>query len=218
MYKRTNIGIIDYGTGNIASLFKALKSVDASPYLISNPKELMSCKSLILPGVGHFGEAIKSLKKNEMVNHFKNLHSNNIPILGICLGFQLLTKKSEESPDEEGFGFFSMNTNRLSPVNKNKYKVPHIGWNTLEENNQSLRLLENIDIKDQLFFFCNAYGIIQEDVQSISKSNYSHEDEWVGIAEKNNLFGVQFHPEKSRKQGLTLLNNFVRISSDFLKC
>ncbi|MBO8240523.1 imidazole glycerol phosphate synthase subunit HisH [Prochlorococcus marinus XMU1412] len=212
MDKFPKVGILDYGTGNIASLFKALKTIGSSPYLVTDKTKLKQSKSLILPGVGHFGEAIKSLKKNEMIENLNYLVSSGVPILGICLGFQLLTNSSEESPEENGLGIFPMKTIKINPCNKTKIKVPHMGWNSIENINKQLKLFRNIKFQNQLFFFSNGYGIRKNHSNIINTANYLHEIEWVAIAEKRNVFGVQFHPEKSRSQGLTLLKNFLSIS------
>ena len=108
MEKFPKVGILDYGTGNIASLFKALKTIGSAPYLVTNKTDLKQAKSLILPGVGHFKEAMKSLTNNEMIENLHYLVSLDVPILGSCLGFQLLTNSSEESSEDNCLGIFPM--------------------------------------------------------------------------------------------------------------
>ena len=216
MKETIRVGILDYGTGNIASLYKSLRSAGGKPYLITSKEELKEVKSLILPGVGHFGEAIKSLKKKKMINNLNNIINSGIPVLGICLGFQLLTITSEESQSEKGLGIFPMKTLRIRPSNKKKYKVPHIGWNNIEKTKSKLQLLKNIDYRKQLFYFSNGFGVQSTNKSSYLQAHYYHDSKWTAIAEYKNIFGVQFHPEKSREQGIILLNNFISLSSKYL--
>ena len=151
-----------------------------------------------------------------MIDHLINIINSGIPVLGICLGFQLLTVTSEESQEEQGLGLFPMKTLRINPFNKKKYKVPHIGWNNIEKTTNKLQLLKNIDYKKQLFYFSNGYGVEIMNESLYNQAHYFHDKKWIAIVENQNIFGVQFHPEKSREQGIILLNNFVSISSKFL--
>jgi glutamine amidotransferase len=205
--KNRIVGIIDYGTGNIASIYKAVKILGNTPILVSDVETLAKTNCIILPGVGHYSEAIKSLKKNLMFDALKDASKSGILVLGICLGFQILTKFSEESFDE-GLGILPFDTVRISPKNSYLYRVPHMGWNSIKEESQKTTLLKNINADKQLFFFSNAYGVKVNNNKSIKKAFYKHEMDWIAIAENENVFGVQFHPEKSRDQGLKLLNNF----------
>ena len=143
-----------------------------------------------------------------MFDALKDASKSGILVLGICLGFQILTKFSEESFDE-GLGILPFDTVRISPKNSYLYRVPHMGWNSIKEESQKTTLLKNINADKQLFFFSNAYGVKVNNNKSIKKAFYKHEMDWIAIAENENVFGVQFHPEKSRDQGLKLLNNFL---------
>ncbi len=203
------VGIIDYGTGNIASIFKAINSIGGSPFLISQKNQIKDCDCLIFPGVGHFGEAIKYLRKNPLFESLAYIFDSKIPILGICLGFQLLTQASDECPDEKGFGVLPFKTERIKILNQLNYKVPHIGWNSINPSKSKVSLLNNIEHKDQIFYFSNAYSIKYDNSLKLKVSSYTHESEWIAIAEYENIFGVQFHPEKSRGQGLQVIKNFL---------
>ena len=206
------VGIIDYGTGNIASIYKVIKSLGAYPFLLLKEEDIHKCNCIILPGVGHFGEAIKSLREKSLFNMIAHIVDIKIPTLGICLGFQLLTLSSEESYDDLGLGILPLKTIRINPSDKFKYKVPHLGWNSIDSYNKKVYLLKGINKKDQIFFFSNAYSIIYEKNLKLTQASYSHESDWIAIAEYENFFGVQFHPEKSRSQGLKLLKNFISLS------
>ena len=212
MGKIIKVGILDYGTGNIASIFKAIKLIGYSPFLISKKDQIKNSNCLILPGVGHFGEAIKYLRKNSLVESLYYIFESKIPTLGICLGFQLLTQSSEESKNETGLGIFPLKTERIKTLNTLKYKVPHLGWNSIKNIKNKVSLLKNIEPEDQIFYYSNAYSIKYIDFPNFNIASYSHETEWIAIAEHENIFGVQFHPEKSRNQGLRLIKNFVSIS------
>ena len=213
MKNSPSVGILDYGTGNIASLFKAIKTVGGYPYLIQSKTELLKSEKLILPGVGHFRSAIESLNKNEMFNTLIKVISSGVPVLGICLGFQLLTQSSEESPNEKGLNILPLKTIRIQPKNISKYKVPHMGWNNIKRENKKIMLLNRIEDVDKLFYFSNSYGIVKTNKESFPLGKYFHETDWIAMAEYKNVFGVQFHPEKSRKQGLKILKNFLLVSS-----
>ena len=206
------VGIIDYGTGNIASIFKAINSIGAEPHLVSNKNQINNFKCFILPGVGHFGEAIKYLNENDLHEMISYILKLKVPILGICLGFQLLTESSEESLNYKGLGLFPFKTKRIKIKDTRIFKVPHLGWNSITRYDEDIKLLKGIKVEKQLFYYSNAYAIKYKKNTEIRKAFYKHENDLVAIAEYQNLFGVQFHPEKSRNQGLMLLKNFLDIS------
>lgn len=206
------VGILDYGTGNIASIFKAIKLIGFSPSLITTKEQIKNSSCLILPGVGHFGEAIKYLREKSLFESLSYIAESKIPTLGICLGFQLLTQSSEESKNEKGLGLLPLKTERIITLNSLKYKVPHLGWNSIKNIKNRVSLLNNIESKDQIFYYSNAYSIKYIDSPDFHIASYSHENEWIAIVEHENIFGVQFHPEKSRNQGLQLIKNFISIA------
>ena len=205
------VAILDYGTGNIASLISAFNYVGAHAYLAKESLDLNKVNALVLPGVGHYGHALKNLNKNFLINPVLDLVREGVPILGICLGFQILTISSQEAEGINGLGLMPLKTKRLKQDFPKKYKIPHIGWNSLSLSSAKSKLLKGIPINDQLFYFCNSYGIEHSDKFNGAYSEYKHENNMIALAEYNNIFGVQFHPEKSRKQGLQIISNFINL-------
>ena len=204
-----NVAIISYGTGNIASLKAAINSLKANSYLAENINDLKKANKIIFPGVGHFRNAAQNLENSGLKKYLLSLISDGIPTLGICLGFQLLTFSSEESESYSGLGLLPLSTTRIKVKNTILNKVPHMGWNSIYKFTKESKLLKGIDSKNQIFYYSNAYSIVKSDSIKITYASYMHEKEMIAIAEYNNIFGVQFHPEKSRSQGLTLLKNFL---------
>lgn len=206
-----NIGLVDYGTGNIASLQMALSDLGAYSIPIRNPQDFSSADAIILPGVGHFGPAVSSLQASGMLSTLSSLLNQGMPVLGICLGFQILTSSSEEAPGIEGLGLIPGTSLRLRPTNTRIHKVPHLGWNRVIPCGNTPRLLHGIPTDNQVFYFANAFGVSVTTFSETTYALYQHESPWVGLLEYNRIFGVQFHPEKSRSQGLMLLNNFLNV-------
>jgi glutamine amidotransferase len=203
------VGIIDYGTGNIASLDQAFAELGATTRLVQSSEQLLHLDALVLPGVGHFGPSRQALVANEVHEALIGLIRSGIPTLGICLGFQLLTAGSEEAPQADGLGLLPLRTERLRPTNTKLHKVPHLGWNLLSSPAEAPSLLAGIAPHDRLFFFANAYAIAPTASLSGPQALYQHERPWLAMVEQDNIHGVQFHPEKSRSQGLQLLRNFL---------
>ena len=201
--------IISYGTGNIASLKAAIRSLGSSAYLAKTISEIKKADKIIFPGVGHFNNAAKNLEDSGMKNFLISLIKEGIPTLGICLGFQLLTISSEESTNYAGLGLLPFKTVRIKVDNNLLNKVPHIGWNTIDSLNKNSKLLKNIELDRQIFYYSNAFGILKKDSFKHTQATYFHEKRMIALVEYKNIYGVQFHPEKSRSQGLTLLKNFL---------
>lgn len=208
------VAILDYGTGNIASLEMALALVGAEVVLASQPATLEGVDALILPGVGHFGPASLALRASGLARAVCQRVDDGLPALGICLGFQLLTTASEEAPGAPGLALLPVACQRLRPTDTRLHKVPHLGWNTLEPSPSSSALLEGIPLEQQRFYFANAYAVAPDPNLAAVQVTYNHGRPWMGLVEKGNICGVQFHPEKSRRQGLQLLRNFLTLASD----
>lgn len=210
---RKSIAIIDYGTGNIASLDQAFDAIGACAHLASAPEHLKGVDAIVLPGVGHFGPARERLSSSGMEHALLELITTGIPVLGICLGFQLLTRSSEEAPAAKGLGLLPLHTTRLRPINTRAHKVPHLGWNTISPDSVSAApppiLLAGIEPDSCLFYFANAYAIASCQRFQGPRALYQHERSWLALVQHGNIHGVQFHPEKSRSQGLKLLRNFL---------
>ena len=212
--KDTSFGIvvIDYGMGNLRSVAKALESLGASVVLSSHSKDIEKAEKLVLPGVGAFGDAVKELKKRNLFNCLKErIKDKEVNFLGICLGLQLLFEKSDESKGIKGLGILK-GTSRPFP---NSVKVPHIGWNNIKVKGKRLKVKGNICPllrgipDDSFFYFCHSYFVVPQDKTIIAATtNYGRD--FASVIWKDNIFGVQFHPEKSQAIGLKILENFLR--------
>ena len=199
-------GIVDYGMGNLGSVKRKLDRIGVESVISSKPDELAACKKLILPGVGHFGMAVGELKKRGLWDFLNEAVLNQKkPILGICLGMQLMAKTSEEG-DTEGFGWFDAAVVRFRIEDTLRYKIPHMGWNGVTVEKES-PLFEGIH-RTSGFYFVHAYHMVcKEETDILNQTIYNIP--FVSAVEKENIIGVQYHPEKSHDAGERLLRNFV---------
>ncbi|WP_035588025.1 imidazole glycerol phosphate synthase subunit HisH [Hippea jasoniae] len=200
------ITIINCGMGNVGSVANMIKKVGGKSIITSNRDEVKHAKKLILPGVGAFDNAVKNLKDLGLWDLIKEkVLLEKVPIMGICLGMQLLTKGSEEG-ELKGFGFIDAYTKKFK-FEDNKLKVPHMGWNTVKITKKS-KLFENMENQESRFYFVHSYYVDcynKNDILTIT--NYGID--FVSSFENDNIIGVQFHPEKSHRFGMQLLKNFV---------
>jgi len=205
---KSRVVIVDCGIGNLRSVQKKYISIGSNALISSNLDIISNATKLVLPGVGHFSTGVKRLRElgiwdvlNEMVLN------KNIPILGICLGMQLMSTHSEEG-NTQGLGWFDATVVKFKIKNTIRYKIPHMGWNDVKIIKQS-PLFEGIDTSS-LFYFVHSYHMICNDNNDIiGKTNYDYE--FVSAINKNNIFGVQFHPEKSHDQGKQIIQNYLRL-------
>ena len=200
------IAIIDYGMGNLGSVKRKLDRIGAESVITFKPEVIRNSEKMILPGVGHFGNAINELKVRglwDILN--KEVLVAKKPILGICLGMQLMAKHSEEG-NVSGFGWFDAEVVRFKVKDTLRYKVPHMGWNQVALKKSS-PLFENIDL-GQGFYFVHSYHLKCND-QSDILNETDYEYPFVSAIQKDNIYGVQFHPEKSHRYGKELLRNFA---------
>ena len=199
------IGIINTGMGNVPSITSALDKLDCNFILCSNKNDLDRVSKIILPGVGSFKSFHDKIQNNNMFELIDERVQNGTPILGICLGFHALFEKSLEFGDFEGFNFIQGKVENLKKL-KISQKVPHVGWNNCEIVKNS-SLFNNIN-NNSNFYFTHSYTPINvNDKFVISKTFYGVD--LITAVQKENIFGTQFHPEKSQKAGLELLKNFV---------
>ncbi len=198
--------IVDYGMGNLRSILKVFQKLDVKALVSSQPGDLEKASKIILPGVGHFAMGMKNLREYGLIDVLNRLALiEKKPILGICLGMQLLTRKSEEGM-VDGLGWIDAETERFSLGDHIKLRVPHMGWNSLEKKKESI-LLEDLNPED-LFYFVHSYHVkCQKTEDILTTTNYGIT--FVSTIEKENIFGTQFHPEKSHKSGIKLLKNFI---------
>ena len=198
--------IIDYGHGNANSIKRAISSFKIEAIYSNKADDILSSDWIILPGVGHFKPAMESLSNNDIIEviNYKVLEMKT-PVLGICLGFQIMASHSEEG-DSKGLDWINTSVKKITPQDKIRFKVPHVGWRTLNERKSTL--LEGIDIKKDPFYFCHKYYV--KALGEPNECTFTYDQKYSGLFEKSNIFGVQFHPEKSHSQGLKLLQNFLK--------
>jgi imidazole glycerol-phosphate synthase subunit HisH len=202
------IAIINYGMGNLHSVYRKLLGLNVTPFLANTANEMAKADKIILPGVGHFGKAMQNLKAQGLFDSLNEaVLVKKVPILGICLGMQLMANESEEG-EESGFGWFDAKVIKFRIENPIKYKVPQTGWNTVSFCKKS-NLFNDVENNCE-FYFLHSYHYadsLQDDNLTITDFQY----EYVSAVEKENIFGTQFHPEKSHNQGVQLLKNFIQI-------
>jgi len=198
------IVIVDYGMGNIKSISSSLKYIGVDDVVLSSDFETMcSADKLILPGVGSFGEAMARIREKQIDDHLNKLViSNTKPLLGICLGMQLMGSSSNEDGENPGLGFVNAGVKKFE---SKSVKVPHVGFNQVHAHTGS-RLYSNIaDGSD--FYFTHSYRMTGD--ADIDPSFCEYGERFIASFEKNNIAGVQFHPELSQRNGLNLLRNFI---------
>jgi glutamine amidotransferase len=196
-----HIVIIDYGLGNLRSVQKAFEHAGARVSISSNPSEITNADALILPGVGAFCDGIKNL--NQIKNTLYDAVNNGTPLLGICLGMQLLLSESEEDGHHHGLDLIPGRVVRFPPTRK----IPHMGWNNLNIKKHT-PLLEGIPNQSYVYFV-HSYYVDTKPEHTIATSEYSVE--FAAIIQKNNIIATQFHPEKSGKVGLQMIRNFLEM-------
>jgi glutamine amidotransferase len=202
------ITIIDYGMGNLRSVEKVLQKI-GKDYIISSKKEdIEKATHILFPGVGHFEEGMENLKNRGLIPVLKQeILENRKPFLGICLGMQLLFKRSEEGKGVEGLGFIDGEIKKFSFESTKQQKIPHIGWNEVQGKwMKDMQLFQNIEPKTNFYFVHSYHAVLNEDVKHTT-TDYGYD--FISSIEKENIFGTQFHPEKSQKKGLEVLKNFL---------
>ena len=204
------IAIIDYGVGNLFSLRSSLESIGANVTVTGDAEIIRSADKIILPGVGAFGDAAKKLKDNALDEVIKEEAAKGKPLMGICLGMQLLFEKSYEYGEHEGLGLIKGSIKPIEPVIPKRYKIPHIGWNALHfpKDKPVSPLFRNIRENDFVYFVHSYYGADCE-ASTIATTEYGAELT-AAVADKN-VYGVQFHPEKSGDVGLNILRAFCEL-------
>ena len=203
------IGILDYGAGNLASVSKAVEYLGEDCIDTNDLDRLRNASGLILPGVGAFGEAVKNLKKNGFVDFIPDYLKSGRPFLGICLGLQLLFNESEETPGAMGINLLSGKIRKIPA--ENGLKVPHVGWNSLEINPSS-RLFKGIRENEYVYFVHSYYLEADDPCDIAARTVYGVKID--AAVERDNLFACQFHPEKSGRAGLMILQNFIDITKE----
>jgi len=200
------IAIINYNMGNIKSVENAFIKIGAEIKVTKSPGTIVNADAVVLPGVGAFGDAVKNLKELKLYDVIKEIISSDIPFLGICIGLQVLFEFGMEGGKNKGLGIFKGIVKKIPEG----VKIPHMGWNRLKILNKKSKLLEGI--KDgESFYFVHSYLAECED-KSIISSTTDYGVDITASVEYKNIYGVQFHPEKSSMCGLLILSNFVNIA------
>jgi len=197
------IVIVDYGMGNLRSVFHKVKKLTPDVALSSRPEDVLSADKLIIPGVGQYAAGMKNLKDWDLIDPLNNaVLEKKTPILGICLGMQLFTDYGEEG-GAEGLGWIRGRTIRLNPHN---LPIPHVGWNTIKTKKET-RLFDGLP-QDYGYYFTHSYHVVCEDREDVLATT-TYGIEFTSALQKNNIVGVQFHPEKSHLHGVKIIENFI---------
>ena len=198
------IVILDYGTGNILSLTRALNYIGIKPVITNSKDKILKASHLILPGVGAFGTGMKLLEQYDLPNTINEYVKSNKPILGICLGMQLLFERGDEFGSHKGLGLIKGEVKKIS---YKKINVPIIGWYKI--NTKNLNILKNQNKK--YMYFVHSYQAFPKNKKNIKATYKINNKDIVAAVNENNIYGFQFHPEKSSYDGLKLLKNFINL-------
>jgi len=202
---KVKVTLIDYGAGNVTSVERAVRKLGAEVVITNEGDEIRNASILVLPGVGHCGALLRALDARALRAPLLDAIAGGATFLGICLGLQALYESSDEAPNLAGLGLLKGRVARLPSV----AKLPHMGWNKLNTAGNSV-LLQDIS-PESYFYFAHSYAAPPSGSEGVATC--THGDEFVAAMEKENLFGVQFHPEKSGAPGAKLLENFLRFAA-----
>ncbi|HMD08959.1 MAG TPA: imidazole glycerol phosphate synthase subunit HisH [Candidatus Acidoferrum sp.] len=199
------VTLIDYGAGNVASVERALQRLGAASQRCNSPAGIAIAEALLLPGVGHYAALMRALDERALRTPLLDAIHRGVPFLGICLGLQALYESSEEAPELTGLHLLPGSVRSLPAT----VKLPHMGWNQLKLTRPS-RLLEGVSA-DAYFYFAHSFAATAANGEAVALC--SHGTDFAAVIEKENIFGVQFHPEKSGDAGAQLLRNFLRLAT-----
>ena len=200
--------IVDYGMGNLHSVVRKFERLNVKVTVSRDPEEIAGFDKLVLVGVGHFKKAMDNLRNLNLIEPLnKAVIIQKKPILGICLGMHLMGNKSEEG-NAKGLGWVDADVKKIEVDNTLKFKVPHMGWNQINITKESL-LMRGVRDNDE-FYFAHSYFMKVKN-ESLILNEMKYESEFTSAIEQDNIFGVQYHPEKSHKTGETLLSNFIKL-------
>jgi imidazole glycerol-phosphate synthase subunit HisH len=202
--RQPQLGLIDYGSGNLRSVAKALESVQAYVVKISSGPIPPDLDGLVLPGVGSFGDSVNQLQQRELFDPIGNWLETGKPFLGICLGYQLLFEQSEESPKARGLGLLEGQVRRFAHPD---IKVPQIGWNKIQWSERALKRYPGLPI-DPFVYFVHSYYPVPADPDLVAGTT-EYGEPFASAITSGKLFATQFHPEKSQSAGLKILSNFI---------
>ena len=199
------VGIIDYGVGNLFSLCSSFKAIGVEAFVSGDPAELSKADRLVLPGVGAFEDAVKKLRASGLDSFVRQQAAAGKPLLGICLGMQMLFEKSFEYGEHEGLGLLKGQVVPMAGKINSELKIPHMGWNALEVKQGKLLA----DVNGAYVYFVHSF--FAEGCEDSLSALTEYDIPITAAVEKDNIFGCQFHPEKSGKVGLSILQKFCRL-------
>lgn len=197
------INIVDYEGGNLFSVIKAFEFLGVNPAVITRPEEYEGGK-IVIPGVGDFGDAMRALNERNFPAFLHEKAEEGALLLGICVGVQILFSSSEEAPGVDGLSFFQPSVKRFSPGGK----IPHMGWNNLTIH-KSHPLMKNV-ADNSYVYFAHSYYIPNLN-ENFEMAHCEYSNSFTAIVNRENIYGVQFHPEKSQKTGMQILKNFIEL-------
>lgn len=202
------VAVIDYGLCNLDSITRALQEVGADPFISDDPEAVREADRLVLPGVGAFGEAMANLRSAGMDRAIHEKVKAGAPLLGVCLGMQLLADSGVEFGVHQGLGLIAGRVDRLQPVAKED-RVPHVGWNEVHRRVQDDPLLVGVSPEKDFYFVHSNHFIVRDTEAVVAETPYC--GGFISMVRRGHVWGVQFHPEKSQKVGLGLLKNFLDV-------
>lgn len=204
----TDVAIIDYGLCNLDSIARAVEECGGDPIVTDDPSDVRASELLILPGVGAFGKAMENLDGARLSDAIREKVADATPMLGICLGMQLLSESGTEFGDHRGLGLIPGTVRRLTPARDGE-RVPHIGWNELRRHRNEDRLLDGIDPSKDFYFVHSYYFDVADDRDLVATTPYC--GGVAAVVNRGTVWGTQFHPEKSQKAGFAVLRNFLAL-------
>ena len=201
------ITLLDYGAGNVRSVVNAIETLGETVKIVTDPEDILSAEKLVFPGVGAFGSMIRILHKKKYVEPLKAYINSNRPFLGICLGLQVLFDSSEEAPNLSGLGLIAGTVRRFNTA----LSVPHIGWNGLNFKQPS-RVFTGLNGNEKFYFVHSFHVDVEDEAVILTTTDYGYE--FVSSIQKGNIIASQFHPEKSGRTGLRILQNFLEFAGE----
>jgi len=197
------IGIVDYGIGNLRSVEKAFQKIGGNPFFAKSSDQFSQSKALVLPGVGNFGDCVRALHASGMWEGVLEWIQSDRPLLGICVGYQMLFESSEEDLSVRGLGILKGKVIKFQGTN---LKIPQIGWNQIKQLKES-PLNKGLNPEEYFYFVHSFHPVLEETAAALFSTEYGVT--FPSAIARSHLYGVQFHPEKSQKAGLTLLKNYI---------
>lgn len=203
------IAVVDYGAGNLRSVKNALLAVGLEPVVSGDPDEIYQADAVVVPGVGAFGDNMAALRQKGLIEVLERMVlEEKKPCLGICLGMQFLADKSYENGEHHGLGWIPGEVKLIEPDSP-EFRIPHMGWNDVEFTDRC-PLFKDLPTDPPVFYFVHSYHFVPQDPDCIAASCY-HGTQVTAAVWRDNIFGVQFHPEKSQENGIKLLENFASL-------